>query len=71
MSAISVWIELTRLEQRLIIKLFAGGSFRGQQRETIEGLLDRGLIDNHGLTNAGRAAFEAAFHAQQAIRAAA
>ena len=40
------WDELTRSEQRLLIRLFGGGSLRNQNAVEIEGLRRRGLIDD-------------------------
>jgi hypothetical protein len=40
------WDELTRSEQRLLIRLFGGGSLRNQNAADIEGLSRRGLIDD-------------------------
>jgi hypothetical protein len=40
------WDELTRSEQRLLIRLFGGGSLRHQNAADIEGLSRRGLIDD-------------------------
>jgi hypothetical protein len=40
------WDGLTRSEQRLLIRLFGGGSLRNQNAADIEGLSRRGLIDD-------------------------
>jgi hypothetical protein len=40
------WDELTRSEQRLLIRLFGGGSLRNQNAADIEGLRRRGFIDD-------------------------
>jgi hypothetical protein len=40
------WDELTRSEQRLLIRLFGGGSLRNQNAADIECLSRRGLIDD-------------------------
>jgi hypothetical protein len=40
------WDELTRPEQRLLIRLFGGGSLRSQNAADIEGLSRRGFIDD-------------------------
>jgi hypothetical protein len=40
------WDELTRSEQRLLIRLFGGGSLRNQNPEVVEGLCRRGLVDD-------------------------
>jgi hypothetical protein len=41
-----LWDELTRSEQRLLIRLFGGGSLRNQNAEDIEDLCRRGLVDD-------------------------
>src|ERR1700733_1704153 len=41
-----LWDELTRSEQRLLIRLFGGGSLRNQNPEDVEGLCRRGLVDD-------------------------
>ena len=48
MPATTHWNQLTRLEQRLLTKLFGGGSWRYQNPETISGLRQRDLIDDEG-----------------------
>ena len=40
------WDELTRSEQRLLIRLFGGGSARNQNAADIDGLRWRGFIDD-------------------------
>jgi hypothetical protein len=40
------WDELTRPEQRLLIRLFGGGSLRNQNAADSEGLSRRGFIDD-------------------------
>jgi hypothetical protein len=42
---IVTWDVLTRSEQRLLIGIFGGGSVRNQNPADIEGLQQRGLID--------------------------
>jgi hypothetical protein len=55
------WNELTRSEQRILIKLFGGGSLRDNDpRETAE-LRAEGLIDDNGLTPEGIEFVKAAF----------
>jgi hypothetical protein len=71
MSSLTVWMKLTRPEQRVVIKLFGGGSLRGVPVETIEVLRGCDLIDDDGLTVNGLEAFKAAHRVQQAIRLAA
>jgi hypothetical protein len=41
-----VWDQLTRSEQRLLIRLFGGGSLRNQNPEDVERLRQRGLVDD-------------------------
>ena len=48
MPATPHWNQLTRPEQRLLTKLFGGGSLRYQNPETVSGLLQRDLIDDEG-----------------------
>jgi hypothetical protein len=57
----TTWDDLTRLEQRLIIKLFGGGSLRNESAVPIDGLSVRGLIDDSGLTVAGLEIFKEAY----------
>ena len=64
MSDLALWMELTRLEQRLVIKLFGGGSFRRESLATIEGLQSRGLADDNGITFKGIFVFKAAIRVQ-------
>lgn len=40
------WDALTRSEQRLLIRLFGGGSVRNQNAADIDGLRRRGFIDD-------------------------
>jgi hypothetical protein len=50
---LALWNELTRREQRIMIKLFGGGSSHGDgPLETIN-LTRLGLIAENGLTSAG------------------
>ena len=67
MPATTHWNQLTRLEQRLLTRLFGGGSLRHQNPETISGLLQRDLIDDEGkLTVPGLHVFIGAVREQQA-----
>jgi hypothetical protein len=67
MPATTHWNQLTRLEQRLLTRLFGGGSLRHQNPETISGLLQRDLIDGEGkLTVPGLHVFIGAVREQQA-----
>ena len=61
------WDELTRQEQRLLIRLFGGGSLRNQNAADIEGLRQRGLVDNElNLSLPGLLVFTFAMREQQA-----
>jgi hypothetical protein len=62
-----LWDELTRLEQRLLIRLFGGGSLRNQNAADIEGLRRRGLVDDElNLSIPGLMVFTLALREQQA-----
>jgi hypothetical protein len=61
------WDELTRSEQRLLIRLFGGGSLRNQNAADIEGLRRRGLIDDEqNLSMPGLLVLTLAMREQQA-----
>ena len=60
------WDELTRQEQRLLIRLFGGGSLRNQNAADIEGLRQRGFVDNVNLSMPGLLVFTFAMREQQA-----
>lgn len=61
------WDELTRLEQRLLIRLFGGGSLRNQNAAAIEGLRRRGFIDDEqNLSMPGLLVLTLAMRGQQA-----
>jgi hypothetical protein len=61
------WDELTRSEQRLLIRLFGGGSLRNQNAEDIEGLRRRGFIDDEqNLSMPGLLVLTLAMREQQA-----
>jgi hypothetical protein len=50
----AIWTELTRPEQRLLIKLFGFGSTRNEDPIVVDGLRARGLLDNnYKLSKAG------------------
>jgi hypothetical protein len=55
------WNELTRRQQRTVIKLFGGGSIRGDNCVETADLIRRGLITRNGLTRSGLEVFKAAF----------
>jgi hypothetical protein len=61
------WDELTRSEQRLLIKLFGGGSLRNESAADIEGLRRRGFIDDkQNLSMPGLLVLTLAMREQQA-----
>jgi hypothetical protein len=61
------WDELSRSEQRLLIRLFGCGSLRNQDPKIIEQLRRRALIDDEGaLTTSGMQVFTGALYRQQA-----
>ena len=65
------WDDLTRVEQRLIAKLFGGGSLRNESAATIDELGIRGLIDDNGqLTIAGLEIFKEAYRRYSVRRSA-
>jgi hypothetical protein len=45
MDETTVWDELTRFEQRALIKLFGGGTLRNDNPIVVEELRARGLVD--------------------------
>jgi hypothetical protein len=55
------WDELTRSEQRVLIKLFGGGSLRDNNPSETAELRSEGLIDDNGLTQAGIEFVKSAF----------
>jgi hypothetical protein len=64
---VAPWDELTRSEQRLLIRLFGGGSVRNQKAADIEGLRQRGLVnDEQNLSLPGLLVFTLALREQQA-----
>jgi hypothetical protein len=67
MMPVASWDELTRSEQRLLIRLFGGGSVRNQNAADIEGLRQRGLVnDEQNLSLPGLLVFTLALREQQA-----
>jgi hypothetical protein len=67
MSETAPWDELTRSEQRLLIQLFGGGSVRNQKAADIEGLRERGFIDDRqNLSMPGLLVLTLAMRKQQA-----
>ena len=68
MNYLALWNELTRREQRIMIKLFGGGSsYNDGLIETVN-LTRLGLITESGLTSAGLKLFIAAFNEQRDVR---
>jgi len=47
MSEATGWDELTRFEQRALIKLFGGGSLRNDDPAIARELRTRGFVDEH------------------------
>jgi hypothetical protein len=45
MDEATVWDDLTRFEQRALIKLFGGGTLRNDNPIVVEELRARGLVD--------------------------
>ena len=69
MNDLALWNELTRREQRIMIKLFGGGeSSHGDGPLETVNLTRLGLIAENGLTSAGLKLFIAAFKAQRDVR---
>jgi hypothetical protein len=68
MADLPQWNELTRFEQRILIKLFGGGSLRNNNSTETVHLRLYGLVDDNGLTSAGLEVFKAAFRSQQNTR---
>ena len=63
----AIWAELTRPEQRLLIKLFGFGSTRNEELAVVEGLCARGLLyENQELSKAGLFVLTLATRKQQA-----
>jgi hypothetical protein len=61
MRRLPQWNELTHSEQRILIKLFGGGSLRVNDPTETAKLRSDGLIDDNGLTPAGIEFVKAAF----------
>jgi hypothetical protein len=62
------WNELTRCQQRILIKLFGGGSLRGDDSVETADLIQRGLVTRNGLTASGLEVFKAALKSQYESR---
>lgn len=68
MADLTLWNKLTRREQRIVIKLFGGGSTHGDSLNETANLMRLGLVTENGLTAAGLEIFVAAFKAQRDAR---
>jgi hypothetical protein len=62
------WNELTRRQQRILIKLFGGGSLRGDDSVETADLIQRCLVTRNGLTASGLEVFKAALKSQYETR---
>jgi hypothetical protein len=66
---IAIWNELTRREQRVLIKMYGGGSISGASQKEIANLRRFGLITGDAkLSAAGLKLFISAYNAQQISR---
>jgi hypothetical protein len=65
---LTLWNRLTRREQRIVIKLFGGGSTHGDGMTETVNRMRLGLITENGLTSAGLEVFIAALKAQRDAR---
>ena len=62
------WDELTRPEQRALIKLFGGGSLRKNDPAVVDGLRSLGFVDeNDALSMPGLLVLTLAMRRQQAV----
>lgn len=67
MSRTAEWDDLTRFEQRLMIKLFGGGSVRKENPTVVDELRARGFVDeNNELALPGLFVLTLAMRRQQA-----
>jgi hypothetical protein len=67
MAETTIWDELTRFEQRAMIKLFGGGTLRNDDPAVCENLRERGLVDeNDKLSMPGLLVLTLAMRKQQA-----
>ncbi len=67
MSRTAEWDDLTRFEQRLMIKLFGGGSVRKENPTVVDELRARGFVDeNNELALRGLFVLTLAMRRQQA-----
>ncbi len=65
---LALWNMLTRREQRILVKLFGGGSTRGDSPDETVNLIRLGLVTEYGLSSIGFEVFVAAFKAQREAR---
>jgi len=66
MAATISWDDLTRCEQRLLIKLFGCGTTRNENPTVVDGLRSRDLVDeNDKLSMLGLLVFTLAIRKQQ------
>jgi hypothetical protein len=66
MSEAAGWDELTRFEQRALIKLFGGGSLRREDPAVVDELRARGFVDeNSALAMPGLLVLTLAMRRQQ------
>lgn len=65
---LKLWNKLTRREQRIVVKLFGGGSTHSDSPNETDNLIQLGLITEDGLTSTGVEVFIAAFKAQREAR---
>ena len=66
MSEAPGWDELTRIEQRALIKLFGGGSLRREDPAVVDELRARGFVDaNNALAMPGLLVLTLAMRRQQ------
>lgn len=68
MPDLTLWNKLTRREQRIVIKLFGGGSTHGDSLMETVNLRQLCLITENGLSSVGLEVFVAAFKAQRDAR---
>jgi hypothetical protein len=67
MDETTIWKELTRVEQRALIKLFGGGTLRNESPALVDALRTRGLVDeNSKLSMPGLQALTRAMRKQEA-----
>jgi hypothetical protein len=65
---LTFWNKLTRREQRIVIKLFGGGTTYGDSLIETVNLMRLGLITENGVTSIGLQVFMTALKAQREAR---